>query len=624
MPARQETGPLAALGAAPSPASDLLATVPPRPPPSEAFPYAGLDDPAAVEERATIVPTVLTDDTDSDDQTSYVTASVSPNGYPLVAVFCHGRGAPALTTPTCSGLGETWSEEVSVEFVQGSNHQRITIFSADGVGATPGAVTFDLGATTADQGTWAVIELVGAEAPAVVQAASDGGEDSGQNPSQDAIELLVRMASFTRPVHNAALFFVATQDSRTITAEDGFSELFTPISQEGGTFVGFYRIGDDGPSAQALLNLDSNRAAAAVEIAAGPPVVDAEVAAATGTANNPSPSIAPQQNVASGAGTANTPAASIAGSGGVATGSGQAGAPGATISPTAGVASGAGTANNATVAVAKNVDAGAAAGAGTANATAASIAGGSGASAASGQAGGPAPGVAPTASAAAGTGTANDATVQTSKNADAEAASGAGVSNAAAASIAGGSGASAASGQAGGPAPGVAPTASAAAGAGTANDATVQVSGGATVFPASATGSGTALDGSPSVAPGSTAGAGSGAAQGVSGGVSPSIPAAASTGTAGSPGPSVAGTGGAATGSGAASPPGSGIFPTAAPAVGVGTALNATVVIVSVAGDPGHAFAGSRSPTAVAGHDPDDDGHAAAGNTRGRAAAGVR
>lgn len=210
-----------------------------------------------------IVPTLLTASGTETDARDYSTASVSPTAGNLVlaAIFPWDAGG-ALTEPTCSGCGLTWT---LVATGPGAGFTNLYVFRAyaDPALVTAGAITFTSvcsAGQTCDGAVWCVVEVDN-----VGVAVNDGIVQTGTaNAAADSVS--VTLGAFANSLNGTAAFVTAYDNAGgaiDITEGTGFTMLTgSEVSQAAGgdtLRIGFEYRTDNDTSVDATASTDNDR-----------------------------------------------------------------------------------------------------------------------------------------------------------------------------------------------------------------------------------------------------------------------------------------------------------------------------------------------------------------------------
>jgi hypothetical protein len=141
------------------------------------------------------------------NQTSYSSASWTPPNELIIAIVHSGK-IPAGVQPTGSGNGITWT---AINTIATGNH-RLTLFGANGSGATAGATTFDFGAETQAE---CAVSFISASGTDVANGVAQTFVQSPTNSVIGATSLSITLAAAGNSNNRPVAGFSATAAPRT-------------------------------------------------------------------------------------------------------------------------------------------------------------------------------------------------------------------------------------------------------------------------------------------------------------------------------------------------------------------------------------------------------------------------
>lgn len=178
---------------------------------------------------ATPTPTLLTNDIDTVDRTSYTTGSFAITGNQLVLMSVTGAvSAGTVNTPTITGHGATWVLVTSTDKAGDTTRKYFlfrTMLGSDSAAAT---CSISFGAQTNIRCSWAVMQWANVDTSGT--NGSGAIVQSAVNSQAPQAALTVTLSAFANSDNRPYAVFAYLENSNTITPEAGWTELFEQTS----------------------------------------------------------------------------------------------------------------------------------------------------------------------------------------------------------------------------------------------------------------------------------------------------------------------------------------------------------------------------------------------------------
>jgi hypothetical protein len=179
------------------------------------------------EVEAAVSFTNLTQSSDTTDQATYTTASITPSSNCLQVALVANSTSNTATTPSLSGNGLTWVL-ATTSAISGTTARRVSAFRTMGGSPSSGEVTISFGGTTQSGAAWNIVEFCSVDTSgtngsgAVVQVA-DNNTTSGAS-------LSVPMANFGA-TNNAAVAGFFTSETGGINPKKSSLDAWEEIAE---------------------------------------------------------------------------------------------------------------------------------------------------------------------------------------------------------------------------------------------------------------------------------------------------------------------------------------------------------------------------------------------------------